>query len=59
MTARTLYEKRGRRYVPVQYYDPAALDGLPDGAHLVVVEPGGRYTRYSINPDHVNVLSTG
>jgi hypothetical protein len=37
----TLYEKIGRRYVPV--HDSAACDGLPNGAWVVTVE-GGRRT---------------
>ena len=36
----TLYEKRGRRYHPV--HDTAAMDGLGNGAWLVVVEDGMR-----------------
>ena len=36
----TLYEKRGRRYHPVR--DTAAMDGLGNGAWLVVVEDGMR-----------------
>ncbi len=34
----TLYEKRGRRYHPV--HDTAAMDGLGNGAWLVVVRDG-------------------
>jgi hypothetical protein len=37
----TLYEKVGRRYVPV--HDTAAYEGLPDGAWIVTVQ-GGRRT---------------
>jgi hypothetical protein len=33
-----LYEKRGRRYVPV--HDTTAMDGLSNGAWLVVVQNG-------------------
>jgi hypothetical protein len=36
----TLYEKRGRRYYPVQ--DREATDGLPNGTWLVDVKDGRR-----------------
>ena len=51
----TLYRKQGRRYVPVGEYSPEAMDHLPYGAHLVVVEHGGRYTRYNIMPAYAEV----
>lgn len=44
----TLYEKRGRRYVPVA--EPVAIYSLPAGAHLVVVEPGIRTVTCRIDP---------
>lgn len=44
----TLYEKRGRRYVPVA--ESVAIDSLPSGAHLVVVEPGIRSVTRRIDP---------
>lgn len=52
----TLYEKRGRRYYPVRERD-AWADSWPKGAHLVVVEPGVRSYRYSIDPDNSAVLA--
>ncbi len=36
--SRTLYEKRGRRYVPVAEMD--AFGGMTEGTYLVVVRPG-------------------
>lgn len=54
---RTFYEKRGRRYYPVHDYDPALLDSLPRGHHLISVEPGVKSVRFSINPDHAGLLA--
>ncbi|MEY2854624.1 MAG: hypothetical protein RL030_1756 [Pseudomonadota bacterium] len=53
----TLYEKRGRRYVPVGQYDPAVMDGLPLGAHLICVTPGITSTRYHVEPDQASLLA--
>lgn len=50
MTKRILYERRGRRYVPVHEYDPALMDGLPLGDHLISVYPGGSSRRYNVDP---------
>lgn len=44
------YEKVGRRYKPVSEYDSNLLDALPKGAHIVMVYPGGKSTRYTIDP---------
>jgi len=53
----TLYEKRGRRYIPVAEYDAAALDALPEGFHLVHVEPGVRTWRLRIEPDQAPLIA--
>jgi len=50
MTKKIYYEKRGRRYVPVMEYDEYLMDGLPRGNHLIMCYPGGRSTRYNIDP---------
>lgn len=44
------YEKVGRKYVPVSEYDSDLLDALPKGSHLVMCYPGGKSTRYNIEP---------
>jgi hypothetical protein len=44
------YEKRGRRYYPVSEYDSDYLDSFPKGAHIVMCYPGGKSTRYHIDP---------
>lgn len=59
MTKRTLYEKQGRRYVPVHEYDPAVMDGFPQGTHIVMVYPGGRSTRYNIDPNLAAMIAAG
>ena len=47
----TLYEKRGRRYVPVA--DDRVWDHWPQGFHIVYVPyDGSRSTRFNINPDN-------
>ena len=50
MTKRIYYEKRGRRYVPVAEHDYELHDALPHGNHLIMCYPGGRSTRYNVDP---------
>ena len=50
MTKKIYYEKRGRKYVPVMEYDEYLMDGLPYGNHMIMCYPGGRSTRYNIDP---------
>lgn len=59
MSKRTLYEKQGRRYVPVHEYDPAVMDGFPQGAHIVMCYPGGRSTRYNIDINYAAMIAAG
>jgi hypothetical protein len=53
------YEKRGRRYYPVSEYDSNLIDGLPKGTHLVDVYPGGKSTRYNVDPNHAAMIAAG
>ena len=53
----TLYEKRGRRYVPLREYSPEVMDAMPSGSHLVVVSPGSRFVRFNVEPDHATLLA--
>lgn len=55
----TYYVKEGRRYRPVSYYDSKVMDGFPVGTHLVMVYPGGRSTRYQIDPNHAAMIAAG
>jgi hypothetical protein len=51
-----LYEKRGRRYIPIA--DDRVWDHWPRGFALVYVPPnGGRATRFSINPERAGLLA--
>lgn len=59
MTKKIYYEKRGRRYVPVAEYDSDFLDSYPKGTHLVMCYPGGRSTRYHIEPNHAAMIAAG
>lgn len=53
------YEKRGRRYVPVKEYDSDFLDSLPKGSHLVMSCPGGKSTRYNVDPNYAAMIAAG
>ena len=59
MTKRILYERQGRKYVPVHEYDPALMDGFPQGSHLVVCYPGGKSTRYNVDPNYAAMIAAG
>lgn len=51
----TLYIKKGRRYKPWgMIYD---LNGLPQGAHLVVVKPSSQSMLYNVEPDRAALLA--
>ena len=49
---KTLYEKIGRKYVPVAEYAPEIMNKLPEGDHLVLVRPGRTVYYYRINTDY-------
>lgn len=53
------YKKVGRRYQPVSEYDSGLLDALPKGSHLVCVYPGGRSTRYNVDPALAPMIAAG
>lgn len=59
MTKKIFYEKIGRRYVPVKEYDSEFLDSFPKGNHLIMVYPGGKSTRYNVEPATVPMLAAG
>lgn len=59
MTKRILYERVGRKYVPVHEYDPALVDGLPKGDHLISVYPGGSSRRYNVDPALAPMIAAG
>lgn len=53
------YEKVGRRYKPVYEYDQTLVDALPKGTHLIQVYPGGRSTRYNVEPNLAAMIAAG
>ena len=53
------YEKVGGRYKPVAEYDSDFLDSFTKGTHLVVSYPGGKSTRYNIDPNYAAMIAAG
>jgi hypothetical protein len=53
------YKKVGRKYEPVSEYDNELMSAFPRGAHLVVTVPGGRSTRYNIDPALGPMIAAG
>jgi hypothetical protein len=53
------YEKVGRKYVPVAEYDNDFMDSFTRGTHLVICYPGGKSTRYNIDPDYAAMIAAG
>lgn len=56
---KTFYEKVGSRYKPVYEYDQVLMDALPKGTHLIQVYPGGRCTRYNVDPNYAALIAAG
>jgi hypothetical protein len=54
---KVFYEKRGSRYYPVSEYDSSLMDGLPKGSHLISVYPGGKSTRFTVEPNYAAVIA--
>ena len=59
MAKKIYYTKVGRRYVPVAEYDSDFLDSFPKGTHIVMSYPGGRSTRYNIDPALAPMIAAG
>lgn len=59
MTKKIFYEKRGSRYYPVSEYDSDLMDAFPKGTHLVMSYPGGKSTRYKIDPNYAAMIAAG
>ena len=53
------YIKEGRKYVPVSEYDSDFLDSYTKGTHLVMSYPGGKSTRYNIDPNYAAMIAAG
>ena len=56
---KTYYEKVGRRYKEVSYYDSELFDSFVQGTHLVMVYHGGKSIRQNINPDLAPMIAAG
>jgi hypothetical protein len=59
MMKKVFYEKVGRKYVPVSEYDSDFLDSFTKGTHLVMSYPGGKSTRYNIDPNYAAMIAAG
>ena len=59
MTKKIYYEKRGRRYYPVMENDYEFQAAMPQGNHLIMCYPGGRSTRYNIDPALAPMIAAG
>ena len=56
MVKKILYEKVGRRYVPVaENYDDHYT--FPKGNHLIMCYPGGESRQYNINPNYAAMIA--
>jgi hypothetical protein len=53
------YKKVGRRYEPVSEYHEEFVDALPKGTHLIMSYPGGKSTRYNIDPNYAAMIAAG
>lgn len=53
------YKKVGRRYVPCSEYDSEFWDSFPKGTHLVMSYPGGKSTRYNVDPNYAAMIAAG
>ena len=56
---KTFYQKLGGRYVAVSEFDSELTDALPRGTHLVSVYPGGKSTRYNVDPNYAAMIAAG
>ena len=54
----TLYEKVGRRYIPVKESDDKMFWAMPEGAHLVITKLGSTSIKYRVDPDNAAVLTS-
>jgi hypothetical protein len=53
------YIKQGRKYVPHSVYSQEFCDSFPKGTHLVDVYPGGKSTRFNVDPAHAAMVAAG
>lgn len=53
------YKKVGRKYEPVYEYDQELMDAFPKGSHLIICYPGGKSTRYNVDPNYAAMIAAG
>lgn len=53
------YKKEGRKYVPAYEYDQELMDAFPKGAHMILCYPGGKSTRYGVDPNYAAMIAAG
>ena len=53
------YRKQGRKYIPVYHYDQKLMDSFPKGTHLVDCYPGGKLTRFNVDPAYAPMIAAG
>jgi len=46
-------------YIPVKEYDSNLTDSLPDGNHLLTIQPGRKSMRYYIEPAFAPMIAAG
>lgn len=56
---RIFYEKVGGRYKPLAEYDSDLMSALTKGTHLIMCYPGGRSTKYDIDPALAPMIAAG
>lgn len=56
---KTFYEKVGSRYKPVREYDSELMDAMPKGIHIIMSYPGGKSTRYNVEPALAPMIAAG
>ena len=56
---KVFYEKVGNRYKPVREYDSDLLGAMPKGTHIIMSYPGGKSTRYNIDPALAPMIAAG
>lgn len=59
MTKKVFYEKVGDEFVPVSEYDSDFLDSFWKGTHIIMSYPGGKSTRYNIDPAFGPMIAAG
>jgi hypothetical protein len=53
------YTKQGRKYVPHSEYSSEFCDSFPKGSHLVMSYPGGKSTRFNVDPAFAPMIAAG